>query len=79
VCGQHPNPSAFTPRKDPVPIVQEAGRKLKVLGGKWSWHVSRHPVCVWEGATLEKAGNTFRIVHGVCFVSVFLVRWVAVG
>jgi len=25
VCGQHHAPAAFTPRKDPVPIVQEAG------------------------------------------------------
>jgi hypothetical protein len=25
VCGQHHAPAAFTPGKDPVPIVQEAG------------------------------------------------------
>jgi hypothetical protein len=25
VCGQHHTPAAFTPGKDPVPIVQEAG------------------------------------------------------
>jgi hypothetical protein len=25
VCGQHHAPAAFTPKKDPVPIVQEAG------------------------------------------------------
>jgi hypothetical protein len=25
VCGQHHAPAAFTPRKEPVPIVQEAG------------------------------------------------------
>jgi hypothetical protein len=25
VCGQHQAPAAFTPRKDPVPIVHEAG------------------------------------------------------
>jgi hypothetical protein len=25
VCGQHHAPTAFTPGKDPVPIVQEAG------------------------------------------------------
>jgi hypothetical protein len=25
VCGQHHAPEAFTPAKDPVPIVQEAG------------------------------------------------------
>ena len=25
VCGQHHAPAAFTPRKDPVPIAQEAG------------------------------------------------------
>lgn len=31
------------------------------------------------GAALEKAGNTFRLVHSVYFVSVFLVRWLAVG
>jgi len=31
------------------------------------------------GAALEKAGNTFRLVHGVYFVSVFLVRWLAIG
>ena len=25
VCGQHHSPAAFTPGKDPVPIVQDAG------------------------------------------------------
>jgi hypothetical protein len=25
VCGKHHTPAAFTPGKDPVPIVQEAG------------------------------------------------------
>jgi hypothetical protein len=35
VCGQHHAPAAFTPRKDPVTIVQEAG---------WA------PETVWIGA-----------------------------
>jgi hypothetical protein len=35
VCGQHHAPAAFTPGKDPVPIVQEAG---------WA------PEPVWMGA-----------------------------
>jgi hypothetical protein len=35
VCGQHHAPAAFTPGKDPVPIVQKAG---------WA------PVPVWIGA-----------------------------
>jgi hypothetical protein len=29
VCGQHHAPAAFTPGKDPVPIVQEAGLALE--------------------------------------------------
>jgi hypothetical protein len=29
VCGQHYAPAAFTPGKDPVPIVQEAGWVLE--------------------------------------------------
>jgi len=29
VCGQHHAPAAFTPGKDPVPIVQEAGWALE--------------------------------------------------
>lgn len=36
-------------------------------------------VCGGGGETLEKAGNTFRVVHGVCFILVFLVRWLAVS
>jgi hypothetical protein len=35
VCGQHHAPAAFTPGKDPVPIVEEAG---------WA------PESVWIGA-----------------------------
>jgi hypothetical protein len=35
VCGQHHAPAAFTPGKDPVPIVQESG---------WA------PELVWIGA-----------------------------
>jgi hypothetical protein len=35
VCGQHHAPAAFTPWKDPVPVVQEAG---------WA------PEPVWMGA-----------------------------
>ena len=55
VCGQHHAPAAFTPRKDPVPIVQEAG---------WA------PEPVWIGAeNLAPTGFdpwTFQPVAGRC-------------
>ena len=31
VCGQHHAPAAFTSRKDPLPIVQEAGWALELV------------------------------------------------
>jgi hypothetical protein len=51
VCGQHHVPAAFTPEKDPMPIVQEAG---------WA------PEPVWIGAeNLSSPGfdpRTFQLV-----------------
>ena len=51
VCGQHHAPAAFTPRKDPVPIVQEAG---------WT------PEPVWIGAeNLDPPGFDLRTFQPV--------------
>ena len=60
VGGQHHAPAAFTPRKDPVPIVQEAGLASEPV---WIGTENLAPIGIRSSDLPARSESLYRLSH----------------